>query len=84
MTMANAETHARLADSRLKLGPARLLDRVRDSVRARHYSIRTEEAYAGWVRRFVLFHGKRHPSEMGEPEINSSDISLGPGREARR
>ena len=62
----------------------RLLDRARDSVRARHYSIRTEEAYAGWVRRFVLFHGKRHPNEMGEPEINSSDISLGPGREARR
>jgi integron integrase len=49
----------------------RLLDRVRDSVCARHYSIRTEEAYAGWVRRFVLFHGKRHPSEMGESEINA-------------
>ncbi len=51
-------------------GP-RLLDRVRVCVRARHYSIRTEEAYVGWIRRFILFHGKRHPSEMGEPEINA-------------
>jgi integron integrase len=48
----------------------KLLDRVRDAIRARHYSIRTEEAYVGWVRRFILFHHKRHPAEMGEPEIN--------------
>jgi len=53
-------------------GPApRLLDSVRAAVRARHYSRRTEKAYAGWVRRFVLFHDKRHPSEMGAPEITS-------------
>jgi integron integrase len=51
--------------------PPRLLDRVRDSVRARHYSIRTEEAYVGWIRRFIVFHGKRHPNEMGETEINA-------------
>ncbi len=49
----------------------RLLDRVRDAVRARHYSIRTEEAYVGWIRRYILFHSKRHPDEMGEPEINA-------------
>jgi integron integrase len=49
----------------------RLLDRVREAVRARHYSIRTEEAYVGWIRRFILFHGKRHPNEMGESEINA-------------
>ncbi len=49
----------------------RLLDRVRNCVRARHYSIRTEEAYVGWIRRFILFHGKRHPNEMGEAEINA-------------
>ena len=49
----------------------RLLDRLRIAIRARHYSIRTEEAYVGWVRRFILFHGKRHPDEMGEPEINA-------------
>jgi integron integrase len=52
-------------------GPPRLLDRVRLAIRARHYSIRTEEAYAAWVRRFILFHGKRHPKEMGEAEINA-------------
>jgi len=48
----------------------KLLDRVRDAIRAQHYSIRTEEAYVGWVRRFIVFHNKRHPAEMGEPEIN--------------
>jgi integron integrase len=48
----------------------RLLDRVRISLRTKHYSIRTEEAYVGWIRRFILFHGKRHPKEMGESEIN--------------
>ena len=52
-------------------GQPRLLDRVRDAIRARHYSLRTEEAYVGWIRRFILFHGKRHPMEMAEPEINA-------------
>ena len=47
----------------------RLLDRVRAAIRARHYSRRTEDAYAAWIRRFIVFHGKRHPSEMGAPEI---------------
>jgi hypothetical protein len=49
--------------------PPRLLDQVRAAVRMRHYSRRTEEAYAAWVRRFVLFHDKRHPREMGEAEV---------------
>ncbi|MCC7487995.1 MAG: integron integrase [Burkholderiales bacterium] len=48
-----------------------LLQRVREAVRVRHYSIRTEEAYVLWVRRFVLFHGKRHPAEMGESEVRA-------------
>lgn len=51
-------------------GP-RPLDRVRLAIRARHYSRRTEEAYVRWVRRFVLFHCKRHPLEMGEAEISA-------------
>ena len=57
--------------------PQRLLDRVRAAIRTRHYSIRTEDAYAGWVRRFIVFHGKRHPDEMGEAEINAfvSDLA---------
>jgi hypothetical protein len=52
-------------------GQPRLLDRVRHAIRARHYSLRTEEAYVGWIRRYILFHGKRHPMEMGEAEINA-------------
>ena len=47
----------------------RLLDRVRAAIRLRHYSRRTEKAYTGWIRRFILFHGKRHPAEMAEAEI---------------
>jgi integron integrase len=47
----------------------KLLDQVRDAIRTRHYSYRTEEAYVGWIRRFILFHGKRHPAQMGKAEI---------------
>ncbi len=52
-------------------GPSkpRLLDRVRDALRARHYSRRTEDVYVAWIRRYILFHGKRHPADMGAPEI---------------
>jgi len=49
----------------------KLLDRVRSAARVRHLSLRTEKAYAQWIRRYILFHGKRHPSEMGEAEINA-------------
>jgi integron integrase len=54
----------------------RLLDRVRAAIRARHYSRRTEDAYVAWVRRFVLFHGKRHPAEMAAPEVTRFLTSL--------
>jgi integron integrase len=47
----------------------RLLDRVRAALRARHYSRRTEDTYVAWIRRYVLFHGKRHPADMGASEI---------------
>jgi integrase len=47
----------------------RLLDQVRERIRARHYSRRTEEAYAYWIRRFIVFHDKQHPSTMGADEI---------------
>lgn len=49
-------------------GP-KLLDRVRWHLRVKHYAIRTEQAYIDWIRRYILHHGKRHPSEMGEEEI---------------
>jgi integron integrase len=48
----------------------KLLDRVREALRVRHMSLRTEKAYLHWIRRYILFHGKRHPQEMGEQEIN--------------
>lgn len=47
----------------------KLLGRVRDAIRTKHYSIRTEEAYVSWIRRYILFHDKRHPREMGATEI---------------
>src|SRR2546425_5385630 len=54
----------------------RLLDRVRDAVRARHYSRRTEKAYIHWIKRYIFFHDKRHPAEMGAPEVTSFLTSL--------
>jgi integrase len=49
----------------------KLLDRMRAVLRTRHYSIRTEDAYVQWARRFILFHGRKQPSAMGAPEINA-------------
>ena len=46
----------------------KLLDRVRDAIRLKHYSIRTEQAYVDWIKRFILFHKKRHPAQMAEAE----------------
>lgn len=53
-----------------RTGP-KLLDLVRQGIRLRHYSPRTEQAYVGWIRRFIIFHGKRHPRELGEPEVTA-------------
>ncbi len=56
----------------------RLLDRVRQAIRLRHMSPRTEEAYVGWIRRFILFHDKRHPDQMGAREVIAflSDLAV--------
>jgi integron integrase len=56
--------------------PPRLLDQLRQAIRTRHYSRRTEEAYAAWVRRYILFHGKRHPAMMGAEEVGRFLTSL--------
>jgi integron integrase len=56
-------SHARPGD------PPRLLDQVRAQIRLRHYSPRTEKAYVHWIRRFILFHGKRHPLTLGGREV---------------
>ena len=50
---------------------SRLLDQVREVIRLKHYSIRTEDAYVQWIKRYILFHGKRHPKEMGAAEIEA-------------
>ena len=51
--------------------PPRLLDSLRRAIRSRHYSIRTEDTYVDWVRRLILFHGKRHPKELGAAEVSA-------------
>ena len=51
--------------------PPKLLEQLRIHLRTRHYSIRTEEAYIDWARRFIVFHGKRHPQEMGAAEVEA-------------
>ncbi|MFH7244989.1 MAG: integron integrase [Spirulina sp.] len=51
--------------------PKRLLDQVRDAIRLKHYSYRTEQTYVQWIRRYILFHNKRHPNQMGVPEIEA-------------
>ena len=48
-----------------------LSDKMREVLRLKHYSLRTEEAYLGWVRRFVRFHGGRHPRELAENEVRA-------------
>lgn len=61
--------------------PPKLLDRVRDRTRRKGYSIRTEKSYAHWIRRFILFHGKRHPQEMGAAEVEAFLTSLAVDRD---
>src|SRR3989441_1732565 len=54
-----------------EVAPRTLLGRLRAAVRARHYSPRTEESYVGWVKRFVVFHGRQHPDQLGEAEVRA-------------
>ncbi|MBD2054572.1 integron integrase [Oculatella sp. FACHB-28] len=51
--------------------PKKLLDQVRDAIRLKHYAYRTEETYVQWIRRYILFHNKRHPKDMGRAEIEA-------------
>jgi integrase len=60
--------------------PLGVLDRVRHKIRLRHYSIRTEQAYVDWIRRFILFHGKRHPDTLGAPDVEAFLTHLAAGR----
>ncbi|MDB9524763.1 phage integrase N-terminal SAM-like domain-containing protein [Oscillatoria sp. CS-180] len=51
--------------------PKKLLEQVREVMRLRHYAYRTEETYVQWIKRYILFHQKRHPREMGRDEIEA-------------
>ena len=55
----------------MKTTGKKLLDRVRDVIRLKHYSIRTEEAYVNWIKRYIFFHDVRHPAEMGAAEVEA-------------
>ena len=63
--------------------PRKLLDHVRDVLRVNHYSVRTEEAYVGWIRRFILYHNKKHPQEMGALEVELYLTHLAVGEKSR-
>jgi integron integrase len=65
MADSNIQPHAPIGRTQ------KLMDRVRHAIRLRHYSHRTEEAYVYWVRRYIVFHKKQHPSAMGAPEVSS-------------
>ena len=49
----------------------KLLDQIRNKLRVKHYAIRTEEQYLHWIKRYILFHGKRHPKDMGAAQIEA-------------
>ena len=56
--------------------PPRLLDQVRDRLRVKHYRLRTEQAYVGWIKRYIIFHQKRHPAEMGKQELAINGVTI--------
>jgi integron integrase len=67
----NPQTWLIIHEQRENYSPAKpkLLDQVRSAIRVKHYSYRTEETYVNWIKRFILYHHKRHPQEMNSPEI---------------
>ncbi|MDO8676944.1 MAG: phage integrase N-terminal SAM-like domain-containing protein [Acidobacteriota bacterium] len=65
-----------MPDDPISPAPPKLLEGVRAAIRLRHYSRRTEQAYVSWIRRFIVYHGKRHPRELGAPEVTGFLSSL--------
>jgi integrase len=59
------------SDKSTTTNPPKLLDQVRDKLRVKHYSIRTEQTYVHWIKRYIFFHGKRHPKDLGTRDIES-------------
>lgn len=65
-----------MADVNSSADSLRLVDQFRNKMRAKHYSLRTEETYWHWIKRFILFNGKRHPRDLGAPELEAFLTSL--------
>jgi len=63
--------HPKISDKSTTANPPKLLDQVRDKLRVKHYSIRTEQTYTDWIKRYIYYHGKRHPKDMGAREIEA-------------
>jgi integron integrase len=63
--------HPNFPDKSTTVNPPKLLDQVRDKLRVKHYSIRTEQVYVDWIKRYILFHGKRHPKNLGAQDIEA-------------
>ena len=71
-------------DKRIPNPKARLQEQVREVMRFHHYSLRTEEAYWQWIKRFIFFHGKRHPRELGTAEVSAFLSHLTTANDAAR
>ena len=65
-------------------GKPKLRDQVRDGIRRKHYSIRTEQAYIDWIKRFIIYRGKRHPGEMAEEELLRAISTSRPQHKTKR
>jgi integron integrase len=63
--------HPNFSDKNTTTKPPKLLDQVRDRLRVKHYSIRTEHTYVDWIKRYILFHGKRHPKDMAARDVEA-------------
>jgi hypothetical protein len=74
--MGSAKSYPSNTAASAPAAPPKLLDRVRERIRRKGYSLRTETAYAHWIKRFILFHGKRHPRDLGAPEVEAFLTSL--------
>jgi len=60
-----------MSEEQSSVSAPKLLDQVRGKIRLKHYSIRTEQTYVDWIKRFILFHGKHHPKDMGAQEVEA-------------
>jgi integrase len=79
--MGAAKSYPPVTTSSAPADPPKLLDRVRDRIRRKGYSIRTEKSYAHWIKRFILFNDKRHPEDMGAAEVEAFLTSLAVDRD---